>query len=299
MKTSLRAIVACCAAVILSDYATAQIPQSPPLPHIRAPRPSQGAKVTQVIGLSEVTIFYHRPGVRGRTIFGPPDSGALQPYGQVWRAGANEPTLFTFSDPVTIAGKQLRAGTYRLVMIPNENEWTAVFNAETANWGTTYDEKFDTLRFTIAPQSELHQEWLSYNFNDLTPTSAVVELAWGTVRIPFKIEFNTLARLQSSVGTWRVLNQAARFALDNDMYLAEAMGWADRAIALDRNANTLRTKAELLAKAGKTREAIATGDESLKMFKAMDQSRMSQFQRDQIAAFEKVVAEWKSKAGTR
>lgn len=283
------------ALIAIGVDAAAQVPQSPPLPNLRVPRLSQGAKVTQVIGLSDVTIYYHRPGVKGRTIWGPKESNALLKYGEIWRAGANEPTLFTFSDDVTIAGKPLRAGTYRFVTIPGEKEWTLIFNSETSNWGTVYDAKYDTLRFTVTPQTGPHEEWLSFSFTDLTPASATVVLAWEKIRIPFKIEFNTLAKLQASVGNWQVLNSAARFSLDNDMYPTEAMEWVDRSIALNKNANNLRTKAELLAKAGKMKEAIAAGEESLKLFKAMDQSRMSQFQRDQLAAFEKMVAEWKAK----
>ncbi len=279
------------AAILMTIAETrAQVFQTPPFPQIRVPRASQGARVTQLIGLSEVSIFYHRPGVKGREIW-----GKLVPYGQVWRAGANEPTLFTFSDPVTIGGKQLAAGTYRFVTIPSEKEWTVIFNSEVRNWGTVYDQKFDTLRFTVTPQSGPHEEWLSYSFSDLTPSSAVVTLAWEKVRIPFKIEFHTLQKMQSSVGTWQMLNASARFALDNEMYLNEALAWSDRAIAIEKNGNTLRTKAELLAKLGKRQEAIAVGEESLKMFKAMDQSRLSQGQRDQIAAFEKMVAEWMEK----
>jgi hypothetical protein len=289
---------ACLIVAVLAVFAAealAQIPQSPPLPNLRTPRLSQGAKITQAIGLSEVTIYYHRPGVKGRAIWGPKESDALVKYGEIWRAGANEPTLLTFSDEVTIGGKRLGPGTYRLVAIPGEKEWTVIFNSEVRNWGTVYDEKYDTLRFTVTPQTGQHEEWLSFSFIDLTPASAVVVLAWEKIRIPFKIEFNTLGKLQSSVGNWQVLNQAARFSLDNTMYLTEAMEWIDRAVAMNKNANTLRTKAELLAKAGKTKEAIAAGDESLKMFKAMDQTRMSQFQRDQIATFEKTVGEWKTK----
>lgn len=266
----------------------AQVPQSPPLPQLRTPRLSQGAKISQVVGLSDVTVYYHRPGVKGREIW-----GKLLPYGSIWRAGANEPTLFTFSDPVTIAGKQLGAGTYRLVTIPGEKEWTVIFNSEVKNWGTVYDEKYDTLRFKVTPQWGTHEEWLSFSFTDLTPSSATVLLAWEKARIPFKIEFNTLAKVQSSVGNWQVLNSAARFALDNNVYLNEAMDWADRALAMNKNANTLRNKAELLAKAGKKQEAISVGEESLKLFRGMDQSRMADFQRQAIADFEKMVADWK------
>jgi hypothetical protein len=282
------------AILMMTAETSAQVFQTPPFPQIRVPRASQGARVTQWVGLSEVSIFYHRPGVKGREIW-----GKLVPYGRVWRSGANEPTLFTFSDPVTIGGKQLPAGTYRFVTIPDEKEWTVIFNSEVRNWGTVYDQKFDTLRFTVTPQYGPHEEWLSYSFSDLTPSSAVVTLAWEKVRIPFKIEFNTLQKMQSSVGTWQILNASARFALDNDVYLSEALTWADRAIAIEKNGNTLRTKAELLAKLGKRQEAIAVGEESLKMFKAMDQSRLSQSQRDQIAAFEKMVGEWKAKGETK
>jgi hypothetical protein len=292
-------IATACCAVLLGDSLLAQVPQSPPLPILRVPRASQGAKVTQVIGLSEVTIFYHRPGVKGRMIWGPPGSGALQPYGQVWRAGANEPTLFTFSNDVTIAGKRLAAGTYRFVTIPGEKEWTVIFNSEIKNWGTVYEEKYDTLRFTVTPQVGPHEEWLSYSFTDLTPTSATVVLAWEKVRIPFKIEFNLLPLLQASVGNAAILASAARFALDNNMYLKEAMEWVDRSIALNRNFGNLRTKAELLALEGKHKEAIAVAEEGLKIIKAQDQSRLSDVQKQQIAATEKLVAEWKAKAGTK
>ncbi len=273
----------------------AQIPQSPPLPMLRAPRISQGAKVSQAVGLSDVTIYYHRPGVKGRLIFGTKDAKALQPYGDVWRAGANEPTLFTFSDEVTIGGKKLGAGTYRFVTIPGEKEWTVVFNAETKNWGTVYDQKYDTLRVAVAPQSGPLEEWMSFSFTDLTPSSATCVLAWDKVRIPFKIEFNLLQKLQVSVGTWGLLNQAARFALDNKMYLEEANGWIDRSLAMERNFANLRTKSELLAYAGKTKEAIAAAEEGLKLMKARDPKTLSDGQKQQIADVEKMVGEWKSK----
>ncbi|MEX0601894.1 MAG: DUF2911 domain-containing protein [Bacteroidota bacterium] len=279
-----------CAAVLIGENLLAQVPQSPPLPTLRVPRASQGAKVTQVVGLSEVTIFYHRPGVKGRAIW-----GGLLPYGEVWRAGANEPTLFTFSDEVTIAGKKLPGGTYRFLTIPGEKEWTVIFNSEVKNWGTVYEAKYDTIRFTVTPQTGLHEEWLSYSFTDLGPTSATVVLAWEKVRIPFTIEFNLLPRLQASVGSWGVLNAAARFALDNKVHLAEAMGWVDRSLALNKNFNNLRTKAELLAMDGKTKEAVAAAEEGLKIIKAMDQSRLSDFQLQQIVDVEKAVAEWKKK----
>jgi len=293
MKRAMIFLLAVVAFIFAQDGAIAQPAQAPKLPQLRTPRISQGASITQVVGLSEVNIYYHRPGVKGRTIWGPKGSGALLAYGEIWRAGANEPTLFTFSDDVTIAGKRLRAGTYRFVTIPGEQEWTVVFNSEVKNWGTIYEEKFDTLRFTVKPEKGPHEEWMSFHFTDLTYASATVVLAWETVRIPFKIEFNLLAKLQASVGTWSVFNSAARTALDSKMYLKEAMGWIDRSLALERNFFNLRTKAELLALDGKKSEAIAAAEEGLKIMKARDISKLPEGQRLQIADVEKMVAEWK------
>ena len=265
----------------------AQVPQSPLLPTLRVPRISQGAKVTQVVGLSEVTIFYHRPGVKGREIW-----GKLLPYGEVWRAGANEPTLFTFSDEVTIGGKKLAAGTYRFVVIPAQGDWTAIFNSEVKNWGTIYDGKYDTLRFTVTPEAGPHEEWMSFSFTDLTPNSARVVLAWEKVRIGFKIELNTVGKLQASVGSWQVLNGAARYALTEKVYANEAMSWIERSIALDKNQTNLRTKAELLAGAGKTQDAIATAEEAVKVGKSRDPKfEGSQFAKD----LAKLIGDWRAK----
>lgn len=290
-------IFACCSVLITESFA--QTAQSPPLPTLRVPRTSQGAKVTQMVGLSEVTIYYHRPGVKGRTIWGAKGSGALLPYSEIWRAGANEPTLFTFSNDVMIAGKRLGAGTYRFVTLPGEKEWAVIFNSEVKNWGTIYVEKYDTLRFTVIPESGPHEEWLSFNFTDLSPTSATVVLAWEKMRLPFKIEFNLLPLLQASVGSSGVLSSAARFAADNKMYTKEAMDWVDRSIALNKTFFNLRTKAELLAMEGKTKEAIATAEEGIKMIKATDMSKLPDFQRAQVADTEKLVTEWKAKSGTK
>src|SRR6266705_3291593 len=138
------------------------------------PRPSQHASVTQRIGITDITINYHRPLVNGRKIW-----GGLVPYGQVWRAGVNENTSIAFSDPVTIEGRPLDKGAYGLHMIAGENEWTVIFSKNSTSWGSfTYNQAEDALRVTSKPQSaELH-EALTYDFDQLTPNSAVVTLRW-------------------------------------------------------------------------------------------------------------------------
>ena len=279
--------IATLAVLIAGQEAIAQTPQSPPLPLLRLPRVSQGAKITQVVGLSEVTIYYHRPGVKGREIW-----GKLLPYGEVWRAGANEPTLFTFSDEVTIQGKKLPAGTYRFVTFPGQKEWTVIFNSEVKNWGTMYEAKYDTLKFTVMPEAGPNEEWLSFSFTDLTPSSAQVVLAWEKVRLGFKIEFNTLGKIQASVGNWQILNAAARYSLTDKVYTSEAMSWADRSIAAEKNATNLGTKAELLAAAGKTKEAIAMAEEAMALGKAKDPKFDGSRQGQNLT---RLIAEWKAK----
>ena len=138
------------------------------------PRQSQHAVVSQRIGITDITINYHRPLVNDRKVW-----GNLVPYGQVWRAGANENTTITFSDPVTIEGKALAAGTYGLHMIPNENEWTIIFSKNSTSWGSfTYKESEDALRVNVEPQAAEMRNALTYDFDRVTPDSSVVELEW-------------------------------------------------------------------------------------------------------------------------
>ena len=251
---------------------------------LRVPRISQGAKVSQIIGLSEVSISYHRPGVKGREIW-----GNLLKYDEVWRAGANEPTLFTFSDEVIIGGKKLGAGTYRFVVIPSmTGGWSLIFNSEVKNWGTVYEAKYDTLKIMVKPEEGPLEEWMSFSFTDLAPGSARVVLAWEKIRLSFKIEFNVLAKIQASAGTWQMLNGAARFALDNKMYLEEGLGWAERSIVIEKNERNLQTKAELLAQSGKINDAIAIAEEAVRVAKAKDPKANT-------SLLEKMIVDWKSK----
>jgi hypothetical protein len=284
MQRSLLALTFVLAAATLGTVPViAQGTQPPGLPQRRVPMISQGAMVTQVVGLSQVTVTYHRPGVKGRQIW-----GGLLPYGEVWRLGANDPTLITFSDPVAINGSKLSAGTYRLLAIPGQSEWTLIFNAETKNWGTIYEASYDSLKIQVKPEANQHEEWLSFSFTDLKPTSARLVIAWEKLKVSFSVEFNTLTKLESQVGDWRVLNQAARYAATEKVFSEQALGWVDRSIALNRNAANVRTKAELLAGQGKYKEAIALAEESVTLARAQDPAA-------NVSGTEQLIKEWKQK----
>ena len=162
------------------------------LPQVQA---SPHAKVFQEVGLSDITIDYHRPAVKGREVW-----GKLVPYGMVnlgfgtakespWRAGANENTTISFSDDVKINGNSLLAGTYGLHMIPSEKDWVVIFNKKNDQWGSyTYNQDDDALRITVTPVKATHQEWLMYGFDDPAGPSATAYLHWEKVKVPFKIK---------------------------------------------------------------------------------------------------------------
>src|SRR4051812_10545494 len=148
---------------------------------------SQHARVAQRIGLTDVTIDYHRPLVRGRKIF-----GGVQAYGEVWRAGANFKTTIEFGDPGTIEGHPLGKGIYGLHFIPSQDSWIVIFSKNSTSWGSfTYDQAEDALRVTVKPRAIAHHEVLSYEFDDPTPHSTQVTMRWETVAVSFALDVNT------------------------------------------------------------------------------------------------------------
>ncbi len=240
--------------------------------NLTTPRASSYASVSQRIGITDVTITYHRPGVKGRAIW-----GALVPNGMAkgqnfnngidfpWRAGANENTTITFTHDVSIEGQNLAAGNYGLHMLPSENEMTIIFSKDNMAWGSFfYDPHADALRVTVSPSDNDHLEWLQYGFEDLSNTSAVAYLHWEKKRIPFKIEVDTpkivlnnmRSELKSLAGfRWQAYLQAANYCLQNNMATDEALSWADNSINRDKNINNLSVKARLLVQANKTAES--------------------------------------------
>jgi tetratricopeptide (TPR) repeat protein len=232
---------------------------------------SPAAVVSQTIGITKVTVDYHRPGVKGRQVW-----GKLVPFGEVWRAGANENSTISFSDPVMIEGKALSAGRYGLHMIPTEGEWTVIVSRNATSWGSYfYDKGEDVFRVPVKPRTADLQEWLSYEFTDLTDSSAVLLLRWEKLAVPVRVTLDTrsliLAHakneyLRGMAGfTWQGFNQAAAFCLANNINLDEAMRWADQSIALNTNFSNLRVKAGLLEKAGRKQEADALREQSMKL----------------------------------
>ncbi len=170
------------AGLLFAGAASSSAQEIPPRANDEA-RPSPNAMVSQTVGTTVVTVSYGRPGVKGRTVF-----GELEAFGELWRAGANEATVFAFSDDVTINGEPLAAGAYAFFAVPGEEEWTLVFNEQAEQWGAyRYDDAQDALRVTVTATAAPHEEWLSYSFDELTDTSARCLLRWSDVAVPFTI----------------------------------------------------------------------------------------------------------------
>lgn len=249
-----RYFVALCISLLFPTLAGAQIPG------LTTPDASPAASVTQKVGLTEMTVSYNRPGINGRKVW-----GGLVPYDQVWRAGANRNTTVSFSTPVTVNGAKLEAGTYGLHMIPRADAWTVIFSKESGAWGSfTYDEKEDAARVTARPQVAEFQERLGFSFDEPTRDSAVMAMRWEKVRVPVEVRIdvartvldNYKAQLRGVTRFgWQSWNQAANFAVQNNIDLDDAISWVDRSIGMNRNFTNLRTKALILEKRGNAAEA--------------------------------------------
>jgi tetratricopeptide (TPR) repeat protein len=221
---------------------------------LRAPQPSPHARAEQTFGITDVSIDYHRPAVANRRIW-----GGLVPYDVIWRAGANEPTLVTFSTPVTIEGQPLAAGTYSFYLIPSAQQWTAVFNRFTGGWGTyAYDPAEDALRVKVAAVPADPQERLGYTFDDVKDDGMTLNMRWEKLRVPVRIGADTknltLASMRTALRSgyhWRssAYVEAASYALRNGDTDA-ALQYANRAMELSPDRPSLRVKAAVLEKKG-------------------------------------------------
>lgn len=232
------------------------------------PEVSQRAVTGQRIGLTDITITYHRPRVGGRKVW-----GGLVPYGQVWRAGANENTTIEFSTPVKVEGQSLPKGVYGLHMMPGTDSWAVIFSRNASSWGSfTYNQAEDALRVTVKPEpSEMH-EALTYDFDNVKPASAVVKLQWEKLAVPFEVSADetgvTLASLRDELRSgkqyaWEGFAEAGNYCLTNKVALEEGLGWANRSIAVEERFENVMLKARLLKELNKTTEATAARDKAM------------------------------------
>ena len=241
--------------------------------NITSPRtPSPSATVSQTVGISKISVEYSRPSVKDRAVW-----GALVPYGwnvqqfgnqnsAPWRAGANENTVIEFSHDSKVEGQAVPAGRYGLFFVINEdNTGEVILSKDTRSWGSFfYEPSQDQVRVNIQLRNIPMTERLTFDFINLNKTSTELVLNWEKKQFPVRIEFavddivmaNATEELKSTAGfSWQGFASAASYAQQNNVNLEQGLQWADRAVTMNKNFNTLMAKAGLL-------EALDRGEEA-------------------------------------
>lgn len=208
---------------------------APAFADLELPSPSPAAKVMQRIGLTDVSLDYSSPAVKGRKIW-----GDLVPYDKPWRAGANAATKITFSRDVTFGDKAVAAGTYAVVMFPGQKEWTVVLSKDmnaVAN-PAQYDAKNDVVKVAARTSAIPHRERMIFTFSDATDSDASLDLEWDKLRVSVPVKADTHAQARKNIekelaSAWRPFANAARFEAETLKDYAAANKHVDQSIAIE------------------------------------------------------------------
>jgi hypothetical protein len=252
----------------LTGAVSGLLAQPAPVPKLELPTSSPTATLKQRVGVTDIEIVYSRPGMKGRAIF-----GGLEPWGEVWRVGANSATKVSFSTPVKIGGNEVPAGTYALFAKIGQDEWTVILSKAPEQWGAySYDPKNDVVRVAAKPVKLAEPvETFTIDLNDIRPDSATLNLIWEKTRVPVKIEVDTVGQLVPKIEALMASNapnkpyvDAAMFYLEQKLDLKKALAWMDAAIAENPSAfYFVYRKAKVQAAMGDKAGAIATAKASI------------------------------------
>lgn len=237
---------------------------------LETPHASPFSKIEQKVGLTDITLEYSRPSMRGRTIF-----GDLVSYGKVWRTGANANTKITFGDDVVVNGKTLKAGSYAVYTIPNENSWDVLLYSDANNWGTPRE--WDETKVAAKVTVEIYPmpvaiETFTMSFDDLTNNSVMLGILWEKVYTAIRIEVPTDTKTSKNIE--KVLSgpaaadyySAAVYYLQEGKDVKQAKEWIDKAVMLTKDNPRfwyLRQQSLIYAKAGDKKGAIEAAKKSL------------------------------------
>ncbi|AUC23777.1 dihydrolipoamide dehydrogenase [Polaribacter sejongensis] len=238
---------------------------------ITTPQPSPLQKIEQIVGLTDITVEYSRPGVKGRTIF-----GDLVPFNEIWRTGANGNTKITFSTDVTIDGNKIEKGSYTIFSVPTEKSWDIVIYEETKS-GTPkkLDETKIVAKMNVPTQNiPMVIETFTISFDDMTTNTAILGIMWENTYVGFKIETPVEEIVTKQITT--VMNgpsandyyAAAVYYLENGKDIKKAQTWIDKSVEMMSDSPkfwVLRRQALIHAKAGDKKGAIKAAKESLKL----------------------------------
>lgn len=242
---------------------------------IETPQPSPFSKVEQKVGMTDITIEYSRPGVKGRKIF-----GGLESWGTMWRTGANNNTIITFSDDVTIAGQDVKAGSYAMfTKLNSAKQWDVIFYSDTQNWGTP--QKWDDSKVVATAKVEVHEvpfnvETFTIDINNITNNGGTIDMIWekSYAAIPFTVPTDKIV----SANIDRVMAgpsaadyyASAVYYLESGKDINLAVKWIDAAVGLSEKEPKfwwIHQQALIHAKAGNKDKAIAAAKSSLALAK--------------------------------
>ena len=236
---------------------------------IKTPAASPGAKITQNVGLTDVTVEYSRPSVKGRTIF-----GGLVPYGEMWRTGANKNTIVTFSAPVKIGGKDLKAGSYSVFTVPGQTEWDIILYTDTENWGVpqNWDATKEAVRFKAkAEKMDFNIESFMIELNDLTNEGFTFGMGWEKTWVGFPVKLTTDEVVSASITKVMAgpsgddYYNAGKYYFDAGKDLKQAYDWIHKSNEMDGASPKfwkLRQESLVLAALGKYKDALAVAEKS-------------------------------------
>ncbi len=263
---------------------------------LELPQKSPKASVSYMVGLTKVTVDYSSPAVHDREIW-----GQLVPYGEVWRAGANEATTVEFSTDVKVEGENLPAGKYAFFLIPEkEGKWTAIFNKVADQWGAyNYDDGKDALRVKVETKTANDsEERLNYSIVDQAIDRGYIRFGWEKKRAYILFRADVMAQVANNVkkafdaapegDKWSVYAQASDFYADNgEPY--KALDFAEKSIKLDENSRNLWAKAKAEAKMEKYKDAVKTAKKALQVGSKAENDRFYNNYNKQMTAR---IAEW-------
>jgi hypothetical protein len=254
------AIIVMLSVVFLSTKTDAQ--------NLKIPQPSTLQKIEQDLGLGQVTIAYSRPNVKGRKMF-----GAIEPYGIVWRTGANAATKIKLTDSITIEGHPLAPGEYALFTIPQANEWTVIINQTAQQWGAySYDSTKDVLRFRIKPgKLDRKVETFTIQFANAFVEHCDLQLMWESTIVSIRLATDVDARVMANIdeamkGEKKPYYFAAIYYYNHDKDMNKALAWMNEfEKANPRADNAKYWKARVQLKMGDKQGAISTATEGVKL----------------------------------
>lgn len=256
-------------------------------------RVSPACSVSHELGISKIDIAFARPAVKSRKVW-----GALVPYGEVWRAGANYATVLTFSHAAKVAGKDVPAGSYSFFVIPGAKTWTLILNKQAKQWGAySYKKEEDLLRWEATPQAGPFLEYLDYRVIPVDTGTATVELGWEKLRVSFPVVFDTRAiywaHLEDKLGKapetdWVPWYQAAKYCQEQGIEPQKALVWIEKSLKAGDSFWNHETAARIHHDARRMPEALA------QLQKAIDLSGPGGAPKEYTDNLEKELASWKA-----